>query len=300
MPQFAKGGARELIETAAAALERVGVENPRLDAELMIAAATGRSRIEAIFGDLAVDVTARSRFAAMVARRRDREPLAYILGRKEFYSIAIEVSPAVLIPRPETEVIVAAALDLLKQRPTARVLDLCTGSGAIALAIATNAPHVIIVASDISVAALALARRNVERMGLSDRVSLRHADCFEPVDRMGPLGVFDLLVANPPYIREGEIADLQPEVARWEPRLALDGGSDGLGFYRRIASDLAAHLEAHGCALIEIDERQPAALPAIFAGSGAAIYSTIPDLSGKPRAVCLRRSNLHAPLASDR
>src|SRR5579859_7953200 len=179
MVRIATGGARDLIDAAAVELDRAGVANPRLDTELMLAAAAGRSRIDVMFGAAVIDAPARSRFVAMVDRRARREPLAYIIGRKEFYSLEFEVTPAVLIPRPETEIVVATALDLLAKRSRARVLDLGSGSGAIALAIAAHAPLVEVVASDVSTAALAVAQRNAARLGLTDRVALRHADCFD-------------------------------------------------------------------------------------------------------------------------
>src|SRR6266851_845630 len=229
MGSIASDSARELIEAAAAQLRDAGVDAPRLDAELLLVAVTGRSRTDVMFGAIEIDALARSRFDAMIDRRARREPLAYIIGRKEFYSIEFEVTPAVLIPRPETEVVVATALQFLVKRPRARVLDLGTGSGAIALAIATNAIQATVVASDIAIAALAVAERNADRQGLRDRVEFRHADCFDPLDGAGAFGRFDLIVSNPPYVRDSEIANLQPEIARWEPRAALVGGPDGLG-----------------------------------------------------------------------
>ncbi len=285
MSQFEEGGAREFIDAAVAALDRAGVESTRLEAELMLAEATGRSRAEILFADMTLNLITRERFAAMVERRRQREPLAYILGHKEFYSIDLEVTPAVLIPRPETEFVVGEALRIIAGQGESRVLDLCTGSGAIALAIAANAPRVKVVATDLSSAALQVARRNAERLSLSERVSFRQADCFDPVDGLGSLGRFDLIVSNPPYIRDGEIAALQPEIAQWEPRLALRGGGDGLAFYRRIANGLPTHLKSEGRLVVEIGTGQADAVTEIVRKSGIGTVVTIPDLSGVDRVV---------------
>jgi len=285
MAQFEQCEARELLDEAAAALDRACIENPRLDAELILAKATGRSRAEVLFTDFALDALARQKFATMVERRRQREPLAYIVGHKEFYSIDLEITPAVLIPRPETEFVVSEALRILADRKDGCVLDLCAGSGAIALAIAANAAHVQVVATDRWNAALQVARRNAERLGLIERIAFRQADVFDPIDSGGPLGRFDLIVSNPPYIRDADIPALQPEVARWEPHTALSGGPDGLDFYRRIARGLATHLEDKGCVVVEVGELQADAVMKIFRESGIDTLATIPDLSGVPRVV---------------
>lgn len=286
--EAARISSRNLLNDAVAALVKAGVENARLDAELMLACAAGVSRVRVIAGDVALDEAARRAYAALVERRVAREPLAYILGRKEFYSLDFEVTPAVLIPRPETETLVAAALADLAARPAARVLDLGTGSGAIALAIAVHAPHAAIVASDISPAALAVARRNAARLGLADRVAFRHADCFDVRDGGVALGRFDLIVTNPPYIVDAEVATLQPEVARWEPRLALAGGPDGLGFYRRLAAHLPDYLSVEGRLIVEIGEGQDDAVTVILRAAGGGLVERLRDLSGLVRVLTAR------------
>jgi release factor glutamine methyltransferase len=289
MVSIVSSAARELIEAAVVELDHAGVDTPRLDAEVMLAEATGRSRTDVMFGAIAIDAHARSRFDAMIGRRARREPLAYIIGRKEFYSIEFHVTPAVLIPRPETEVVVAAALDFLAERARARVLDLGTGTGAIALAIAANATHVEVVASDVSIAGLKVAACNTDRQGLRDRVEFRHADCFDPLDGAGSLGRFDLIVSNPPYVRDDAIAGLQPEIARWEPRAALAGGPDGLALYRRIARDSCTHSEADSRVIFELGNRQAAAVTSILRDSGYTGITTIPDLAGTLRVISARR-----------
>ncbi len=305
-----------LIVQAAAALAAAGIENPRLDAEALLAAASHSTRVALVSGSATIDDDARERYAAMVSRRARREPLAYILGRKEFYSLEFEVTPAVLIPRPETETVVTAALEFVAARgnyggapvgpafqpvkmtawkgcptsPAGRdacptILDIGTGSGAIALAIAANAPSARVIATDISAGALAIARWNAARLKVGARVQFRQADCFEPADNLGPLGRFDVIVCNPPYVKDGEIAKLAPEISRYEPRAALSGGRDGMDFYRRIASRLAAHLERYGAAIFEIGADQSTPVAEILSSAGAATIRVIADLAGLPRVV---------------
>ncbi|HKV53898.1 MAG TPA: peptide chain release factor N(5)-glutamine methyltransferase, partial [Candidatus Binataceae bacterium] len=231
-PNASTPSAAGLIADTNAALAAAGIDNPRLDAEAMLAEAAGATRAAIIAGLTEIDDRARERFAAIVARRARREPLAYIVGHKEFYSLDFETTPAALIPRPETETVVSAALEFIERRRDARVLDIGTGSGAIALAIAAHAPEIGITATDISAEGLALARRNAFRLGFAERVGLRLADCFTPIDGGPALGRFDLIVSNPPYIEDDQIAGLEPEISGYEPRIALAGGPDGLDFYR--------------------------------------------------------------------
>jgi release factor glutamine methyltransferase len=274
-----------MLEEAAAALARAGVDNPRLDAELILCAAAHRERAALLAGMVEVEDAARRRFGAMIARRAAREPLAYILGRREFYSLEFEVTPAVLIPRPETETLVAAALDFLDERPGARVIDIGAGSGAIALAIAVNAPDIQALAADISADALAIAARNAERLAMRERIELRRTDCFDPLDGGEPLGRFDLIVSNPPYIRAADVDSLQPEISLHEPRLALDGGIDGLDFYRRLAGGARAHLAPDGALMVEIGDGQSRAAMDLFRAAGFAPVSVRADLAGIPRVV---------------
>jgi release factor glutamine methyltransferase len=276
---------RRLIAEGSAELASAGIVNPRLDAEAMLAAACHSSRAAVISGLTEVNEIARERYAAMIARRIRREPLAYILGHKEFYSLEFEVTPAVLIPRPETETVVSAALELIQDRVHARVCDLGTGSGAIALAIAASAPAAQLTATDISAEALAVARRNAARLKLASRVRFRLADWFEPMDSMGPLGRFDLIVSNPPYISDDQLAGLAPEIRCYEPHAALAGGRDGLELYRRIAPALTDHLEKNGSAIMEIGMDQGAAVTEIMRNAGATSIDVVRDLAGIPRVV---------------
>jgi release factor glutamine methyltransferase len=284
----ARVGLRDLLNDAVMTLRQAGVDSARLDAELMLARAAGVSRIQVITGDVVLGDAARSDYAALVDRRAAREPLAYILGVKEFYSLEFTVTPAVLIPRPETEIVVAAALDVLATRPGARVLDLGTGSGAIALALAANAPQAMVLASDISDAALAIARQNAARLGLMKQITFRNADCFDVRDGGPPLGRFDLIVSNPPYIVDQAIDVLQPEIVRWEPRLALAGGPDGLEFYRRIAAGLPEYLAAEGRLIVEIGDGQTDAVTRILRDAGFGLSDCLRDPSGIVRVLTIR------------
>lgn len=275
-----------LIEAGVRMLHEAGVESARLDAELLLAATAGVARIELLSGVAAIAEPVRARFMQLIARRAAREPLAYILGHREFYSLELEVAPGVLIPRPETEILIEASLEDLSRRLHPTVLDVGTGSGATALAIAAGAPGARVVATDVSMDALAVARRNVEHLGMDHRVELRHADCFAVMDGGEPLGRFDLIVSNPPYIRDGEIDGLQAEVSRYEPRIALAGGADGLRFYRALARGAQDHLAPGGKLLVEVGAGQAADVTAIFRSSGLSQIITRNDLAGIPRVVC--------------
>jgi release factor glutamine methyltransferase len=280
------GSVRDALAGATDALAAAGVDSPRLDAELLLAEATGRSRARLVTGsEEGVPASAGRRFAEMVRRRLRREPVAYILGRRGFRRIELQVDRRVLIPRPETELLVELALEL---RPR-RLLDLGTGSGAIALAIADELPGCEVVASDTSAAALEVARANAERLALTDRVEL-----FEgmlPDTGMGGLweegaGAFDLIVANLPYVAESEWSGLEPEVTQWEPREALLAGPDGLDVLRAMipaAATLAPTLA------LEIGMGQAPAVNELLLEAGFAAIETRPDLAGIPRVVWGKR-----------
>jgi release factor glutamine methyltransferase len=279
---------KSLAEQTIERLRAAGVEHPRLDAELLIAFAAGVTRERLLADSIVVDEALRQRYAALIDLRAARKPLAYIVGRREFYSLELEVSPEVLIPRPETETLVAAALSFIAGRPSARILDLCTGSGAIALAIAANALDTRIVATDVSDDTLAIAARNAVRLGLATRVEFRRADCWTAIDGGAPLGRFDLFVANPPYIRDDEMARLAPEIRDYEPRVALAGGFDGLAFYRLIADGASNHLTPGGALMVEVGQGQAAEVAAIFGTAGFGEIALRNDLAEIPRVVVAR------------
>ena len=274
-----------LLEDASGRLCAAGVDAPRLDAELLLAFAVGITR-EALFAtSIILDDPLRGRYFGLVGLRAARMPLAYIVGRREFYSLALEVSPEVLIPRPETELLVAAALEVIASRPTATVLDLATGSGAVALAIAANAPRVQVIATDVSAPALAIAARNAARHALEPRVEFRLADCWEVLDGGVALGRFDLIVANPPYVRNDEIASLAPEIRAFEPRLALAGGPDGLDFYRRISAAARPHLAPDGAIIVEVGEGQAGDVATFFRARGFDNIALLRDFANIQRVI---------------
>ena len=267
---------REALDAAADALSAAGVEEARFDAEVMLAEATGRERARLVAEPEAEPAPAAARsFAEMVRRRLRREPVAYILGRKGFRGIELAVDPRVLIPRPETELLVELALELAPRR----VLDVGTGSGAIALAVATELPECEVVATDTSPAALEVARANAERMGLTARVGL-HEGTLPPGDAL-----FDLVLANLPYVGEAEWPGLEPEVTEWEPREALLAGPDGLDAIR-------AFLEASPparCLALEIGEGQAGAVGELTREAGFGEIEVRKDLAGIERVVVGRR-----------
>jgi release factor glutamine methyltransferase len=243
-----------------------GLETPRLDAEVLLAHALSSTRIQLI-------VNAKSplgpeelgRFREMVKRRRAREPTAYILGAREFYGRAFRVDRRVLVPRPDTEALVEVALD--RTRPLSmsmRALDLCTGSGCVALTLARERPTSSVVATDVSEDALSVARDNAARLGAYN-VAFRRGDLFDALD---PALRFDLVTGNAPYIRSGEIPTLAPDVRDFEPRLALDGGDDGLAVVRKIVQSAPAHLRSAGVLAVEVGKGQAPAVAELFARTG--------------------------------
>lgn len=264
---------REALNASTDALRAAGIEEPRLDAELLLAAATGWDRARlAAHPEAEIPPAAARLFAEMVRRRLRREPVAYILGRRGFRRLELAVDPRVLIPRPETELLVELALDL---RP-ASVLDVGTGSGAIALAIADELPECAVVAVDTSPLALALARENAARIGLADRVEFSHGT-LPPAD-----GGFELVVANLPYVSEAEWDGLQPEVREWEPREALLAGADGLDAIRAVIPALAGKAEVLA---LEVGAGQAAEVGDLLLDAGFPIVETRADLAGIPRVV---------------
>jgi release factor glutamine methyltransferase len=288
---------REALTSAVDALAAAGVEDPRLDAELLLAEATGWDRARLAAGpEVEIAAPAARLFGEMVRRRLRREPVAYILGRKGFRHLELSVDARVLIPRPETELLVELALEL---RPR-RLLDVGTGSGAIALAIADELPGCEVLASDTSAAALEVARANAARLGLTERV--RFVEGMLPGDGMGRVGeggaeAFDLVAANLPYVAECDWDGLEPEVTQWEPREALLAGPDGLDAIRALLADKRvrslfrpAQQEANAPTLaLEVGERQSAAVRGLLIEAGFTMVETRPDLAGIPRVVWGRR-----------
>jgi len=225
--------------------------------------------------------SAASLLEVCAARRLAREPVARIVGEKEFWDLSFKVTPAVLVPRPETETVVELALSLVDRAAPLRIADLGTGSGAILLALLSEMPHARGVGIDISADALDVAHANAERLGL-DRAAFALCD-FAAVD-----GTFDLVVSNPPYVASGDIAMLAPEVRNHDPVHALDGGTDGLNAYRVLAANAARLLTPAGPLVVEIGAGQEQAVSGLFAHNGLAISATRHDLSGIPRALAAK------------
>ena len=277
------------IDKASNKLAAAGIESSRLDAELLLAQAAGVTREAAITGSLDLSPATLKTFDAMVARREKREPVAYILGHKEFYSLDFEVTPAVLIPRPETEFVVSTALECVAGKANARVLDVGTGSGAIAIAIAVNELRTRVTAVDISSDAIAVASRNARRHRVDERVAFRRSDCFEVLDGGPALGTFDVIVANPPYLGDTEIAALELEVRGYEPRLALSAGAGGLDIFRRIVAGVSRHLANDGEMIVEVGMEQAPVIAKLLEEAGLSVVAVINDFAGHPRVVHARR-----------
>ena len=269
-----------------------GIDSARLDAELLLGCALGMSREELIVAATRkVSVAESDRYEDLLRRRLNREPLAYITGQQEFWSLGFLVSGDVLVPRPETETLVERALKHLaaiNNHEAPRILELGTGSGAIAVALASELPQAEIVATEIAPAALQIARRNASRNGVSNAIRFLQGDLFTALDQELEKD-FDLILSNPPYIPRGEIAHLGAEVSRWEPRAALDGGVDGLDFYRRIIEEAPGYLRQGGAVAVEIGAAIGSLVLALFRNNPAygdtRVYQ---DYSGRDRVVIAR------------
>lgn len=271
------------------------VESAGLDAEVLLADVLGADKTELY---LQIDAELKPeddrRFWERLQRRAEREPVAYITGQKEFWSLDFVVAPGVLIPRPETELLVEVALDYLKAltvKTPSKILDLGTGSGVIAVSLAKERLDANIWAVDISLPALDIARVNAKRHGVAERMEFLPGDLFEPVQ--AEKNAFQLIVSNPPYIRTGELAALAPDIRDCEPRQALDGGVDGMDFYRRIVGEAHHYLAPQGAIVLEIGAELGEAVAELFNRAGRyAPISVYPDLAGKDRVIAAMRTLL--------
>jgi release factor glutamine methyltransferase len=266
----------------------LGLHSPRLDAELLLSHALGCDRVR-LYMDMPrpLEQSELDAVRALVIRRRKREPVAYIVGRKEFYRHELEVTPDVLVPRPETELLVDRARELLPAEASG-ALDLCTGSGAVAIALALERPELRVDATDVSEAALAVAARNVERHALQARVALHHGDLFEPL----PAGArYPVITANPPYVAEADWPGLAPELRLHEPAVALLAGAEGLDVLRRICEDAPDFLEPGGALLLEVGQGQARAVGELLAQQGSFEPAVShKDLAGIARIVEAKRA----------
>lgn len=265
------------LRAAVARLRAAGVADPAGDARRLLAFAMGvdPGRLTVVLGD-PLTAEAAERFAAAVAARAARQPVAQIVGAREFHGIRLRVTRDTLDPRPETERLVEAALE----RRFDRVLDLGTGTGAILLALLAARGEATGLGVDLSQAALAVAEGNAAALGIGARVRFVQSDWFSAVE-----GRFDLIVSNPPYIAADEMAGLSPEVRDWEPHLALTPGGDGLDAYRAIAAGAGAHLAASGAVMVEIGPTQGAAVADLFRAAGLRGIRILQDFDGRDRVV---------------
>lgn len=245
---------RKVLEWTTQHLQKHGSETPRLDAEVLLAHARRCRRIELYTNyDEPLSDAVRAQMRELVQRRANAEPVAYLVGHREFFSLDFAVTPDVLIPRPDTETLVLEVLARIQGLDAPRVLDLCTGSGCVAISVAKSCPAATVTATDLSPAALAVAARNAETHKVSDRVELLEGNLFGAL----PAGAtFDVVAGNPPYIPTAEIETLAGDVRRHEPRLALDGGADGLDVLRRILTEAPRFLASGGWLAVEFTPEQ--------------------------------------------
>ena len=281
---------RRIIEWTTAHLQKHGSDSPRLESEILLAHARRCRRIELYtrFDDV-LTPQQRETMRELVRRRAQSEPVAYLVGHREFFSLDFHVTPDVLIPRPDTETLIVEALAVAKPLEAPSILDVGTGSGCIAVALAVNLPTARVTAIDISTAALAVARENAQRHNLGERIEFLESDLFAVLD---PDRTFYLVVSNPPYIPDAEIDTLQADVGKYEPRGALAGGPDGLDIVRRLIPGAAERLVPGGWLLFEISPEQSDAAQKLLHDDGR--YDEIgpaKDLTDRPRVIRARRKS---------
>ena len=271
------------VSWVARRLSAAGIERARPEAQVIVSSATGRTREDLLIRpDTPLSPHDTARLTALAHRRAGREPLPYVLGEVEFHSLPFHITPAAIVPRPETEILVEAALARAPRAGLAA--DVGTGCGAVAIALARELPELRVIAVDISPLALALARRNCRRHGLAHRIFLVRGDLLAALRFPA-----DLIVANLPYIRTADFPGLEPEVRDWEPRIALDGGDDGLAPIRRLSVQLFDHLCPGGCAALEVGAGQAEEVAKLLARAGLSQPEILPDYAGIPRVVIGRR-----------
>ena len=263
-----------------------GSDSPRLDAEVLLAHVRGCPRIALYTAfDTPVDEADRGRFRGLVKRRGEGEPVAYLVGSREFFSLPLRVSPAVLVPRPETEGLVVRAIDLCRQQAAPRIVDVGTGSGAIAVTLAKHLPLAKLTATDISAEAIAIAKENAARHGVADRIEFVQCDLLDDPRGLGP---WDVIASNPPYVRDDEFESLPRDVRLHEPKSALVSGPTGVEIIERLAAVAAERLVPGGWLLCEIG---PAAAAEAVLDRQPGLFreGTLADLAGRPRIIQARR-----------
>jgi release factor glutamine methyltransferase len=285
---------RRLLEWTTAFFARKDVDPARLSAELLLAHVLNVPRIK-LYTDYERPLTERelTAYRELVRRASEQEPIAYLTGKAHFFNLEFDVTRDVLIPRPDTETLVENVLQLCRNTAgfeTPRVLDLCTGSGCIAAAIAYHQKAAVVTATEISPAAAAIARKNIERLGLTGRVVIEEGDLFEPLSKMVDAQPFNLIVSNPPYIPTGQIETLDRSVRDYEPIQALDGGLDGLNFHRRILAEAPGRLVQGGRIYLEIQfDQGPAAEELGKQHDALEDVRILKDFGGRDRVLMARR-----------
>ncbi len=282
----------EAINSAAAKLATAGISSARLDAEVLLCYTLGKDRAW-LLAHMPEEIISghRNDFERAVGRRVLREPLQYIVGRQEFWGLEFTVTPDVLIPRPETELVIETALRAASSRDNLRVIDLCTGSGCIAVTLAKELPQARIFATDVSPRALSIARSNARRHGVADRIRFFEGDLFCPLEELDINGQVDIIVSNPPYVPSGEYSALQPEVRDYEPEIALLAGPEGIEVHRRIMHEAPRFLNRYGELIMEMGLGQAGPLSRLIRELKE--YSSIEilkDLAGIDRVIAAKKS----------
>lgn len=277
---------RSLLTWTTKHFQSKGIDDPAKEARILLAHVLGCRPIDVLtrYDDQPTDAE-RQQYRDLIRRRLDGCPVAYLVGSKDFFLLTFEVTPAVLIPRPDTETLVQAGLAVLKGRPNPTVLDLGTGSGCVAVSLAHQVKAARVTAVDVSPQACEVARRNAARHGVGERVTVVEGDLFAPLPADAR---FDLVVSNPPYIPPAEIDALDAGVRNFEPRQALDGGPDGLTFYRRMAADAGRFLTPGGHLLVEVGWTQDAAVRELLTQAGWTVLDSVKDMGGRWRVVRAR------------
>ncbi len=282
----------EAINRASVRLASAGVADARLDAEVLLRHTIGKDRawLLAHMQD-ALNDSSQSAFERAVERRVRREPLQYITGRQEFWGLEFTVTTDVLIPRPETELIIETALRTDREKkPPLRILDLCTGSGCIAVALARELPQAQILATDASAQAVSVARGNARRHGVADRIRFFEGDLFGPLEELDIRGQVDIIASNPPYIPSGDFGSLQPEVRDYEPGMALLAGPEGIEVHRRIIQEAPDFLSRRGSLIMEMGMGQAEALSRLIReNSEYASIEVLKDLAGIDRVIVAKK-----------
>lgn len=281
---------KKVLDWTIGHLKQHGSESPRLDAEILLAHARGCQRIQLYTQyDTELEPEERAAMRDLVRRRATLEPVAYLVGFREFFGLDFEVEPGVLIPRPDTESLVVTALEILNELPAPKILDVCTGTGCIPVAIAANCEAATLTGIELDGQVQQIAQRNIEKHDLTGRISLLQGDLFSPLSNDMS---FDVITANPPYVTDEEMDTLQPDVRLHEPQLALRGGADGLDIVRRLIAESPTWLADGGALLLEIGDQQSDAVTQLFADADKyEPAQVVKDLGGHSRVVWARKKS---------